>query len=320
MRSIACSIVVSIFLLTSIAAAFAGDGRPRTNRKSRPAVCPNKIIYDLTIPWPFHKAQGDQDGDGVLDNADKCPDTSRGAKVDMDGCPIDSDRDGVYDGLDACEGTPRGAKVDKRGCPIDSDKDGVYDGLDKCPGTPSGARVDGQGCPIDSDKDGIYDGLDKCPGTAANLKVDKNGCPIEVSEIETQFLDTGMISTSNITFAFNKADLQPSSYKVLDEIGRVLVEWPTLEIEIGGHTDAQGSEKYNQELSRRRAQAVKDYLVAKFPKIQAVNLSVKGYGESKPIAGNDSDEGRAANRRVEFVVKNKDQLKKEIEIKKQLQK
>ena len=290
MRFVVSSVVAVIFLLTSMAPAFAGEGKPRTNKKPRPEVCPDEIIYDLTIPWPFRKVRGDQDGDGVLDGADKCPDT------------------------------PRGAVVDKNGCPIDSDGDGVYNGLDKCPDTPRGAVVDKYGCPIDSDRDGVYDGIDKCPDTAANLKVDKQGCPIEVSEIETQFLDTGMIRTSNITFESDKAKLMPESNQVLNEIGGVLEEWPALEIEIGGHTDSQGSEKYNQELSQRRAQAVMDYLVANFSNIKSKNLSVIGYGESKPIADNNTDEGRAANRRVEFVVKNKDQLKKEIEHKKQLEK
>ena len=89
-------------------------------------------------------------------------------------------------------------------------------------------------------------------------------------------------------------------------------------IEIGGHTDARGSDAANQELSQKRAQAVRDYLVGKFPNLSASQYTAKGYGESKPIAGNDSEMGRAKNRRVEFTVLNREVLRKEIERRKTL--
>jgi OOP family OmpA-OmpF porin len=88
----------------------------------------------------------DSDGDGVYDHSDKCPNTPKGVKVDIKGCPLDSDGDGVYDYLDQCPNTPKGVKVDAKGCPLDTDGDGVYDYLDKCPGTPKGAIVDERGC------------------------------------------------------------------------------------------------------------------------------------------------------------------------------
>lgn len=91
---------------------------------------------------------GDSDGDGVLDSADKCPGTPSGAKVDSDGCALDSDGDGVLDYLDKCPGTSAGAAVDNDGCPLDSDGDGVLDYLDKCPGTPRGTEVDANGCKV----------------------------------------------------------------------------------------------------------------------------------------------------------------------------
>ena len=93
--------------------------------------------------------------------------------------PVDSDRDGIPDNADACPGTPAGVKVDARGCELDADRDGVVDRLDKCPGTPAGARVDAQGCELDSDRDGVVDRLDRCPGTRAGAKVDANGCEIQ---------------------------------------------------------------------------------------------------------------------------------------------
>ncbi|MFH1755378.1 MAG: OmpA family protein, partial [Candidatus Latescibacterota bacterium] len=167
---------------------------------------------------------------------------------------------------------------------------------------------------------GVYDGIDKCPDTPKNLQVDANGCPIETSEMEYQFLDTGMIRTSKINFEFDKSDLRPESHKILDEIGGILREWPDLQIEVGGHTDSQGSDKYNQKLSERRAKAVIDYLSAKFPRLSAGNLTAKGYGEGTPIVSNDTDEGRAQNRRVEFIVLNKEKLKRETKTKTQIKK
>jgi len=225
----------------------------------------------------------------------------------------DLDNDGIDDCIDKCAGTPAMATVDEKGCPSDSDGDGVYDGIDKCPDTPKGATVDATGCPMDSDGDGVYDGIDKCPDTPKELAVDEFGCPIKVSETETKFLDTGLISTSAINFKFNKAEVTPESYPVLDEIGEILVKWPELKVEIGGHTDSKGSESYNMKLSGERADAVKAYLVKKFPSLNTGNLTTKGYGEGSPIASNDTEEGRAKNRRVEFKVLNPEELKRETE-------
>ena len=262
----------------------------------------------------------DSDGDGVFDGLDQCTGTPKGATVDAKGCPSDSDGDGVYDGIDQCPDTPKGATVDARGCPTDSDSDGVYDGIDQCPNTPKGCTVDATGCPKDSDNDGVCDGIDKCPDTPAAAKVDSDGCPIVVSEKETELLDTGMIRLQNVNFETAKANILPESYPVLDEVGAILRKWPQLKIEIGGHCDSRGSDAYNLRLSDARAKSVKDYLVAKFPDLAADQLSTRGYGESKPIAKNNSALNMAKNRRVEFVVLNRDVLKKEVERRKLLEK
>ncbi|HSO22666.1 MAG TPA: thrombospondin type 3 repeat-containing protein, partial [Chondromyces sp.] len=89
----------------------------------------------------------DDDGDGVANHLDRCPDTPKGVTVDAEGCPVDSDGDGVPDYLDKCPGTPAGVKVNADGCPIDSDGDGVPDARDLCPDTPRGMAVDANGCP-----------------------------------------------------------------------------------------------------------------------------------------------------------------------------
>jgi len=261
----------------------------------------------------------DTDGDGVYDGIDQCEGTPRGATVDAKGCPSDADGDGVFDGLDQCAETPKGATVDAKGCPGDQDGDGVLDGLDQCPGTPKGAAVDERGCPKDSDGDGVFDGLDECPDTRPGLKVDAKGCPIEVTERETELLDTGMIRLQNVNFETNQSDILPESHATLDAVGTLLVRWPQLKLEIGGHTDSRGSAARNQQLSEARAQAVLTYLTGRFPQLAAGQFTVKGYGESRPVVRNTSELNWAKNRRVEFVVMNKDVLRKEVERRRMLQ-
>jgi OOP family OmpA-OmpF porin len=141
------------------------------------------LEYAIGLNYLFGKSapapEMDSDGDGVMDDMDKCPDTPRGASVDSDGCPLDSDGDGVFDYKDKCPDTPKGVVVDRNGCPLDSDGDGVTDDKDKCPDTPRGATVDMDGCPLDSDGDGVLDYMDKCPDTPRGVEVDRNGCPLD---------------------------------------------------------------------------------------------------------------------------------------------
>lgn len=121
----------------------------------------------------------DADADGVPDYLDRCPDTPEGVEVDENGCPLDEDKDGVPDYLDQCPGTPAKVIVDSVGCPLDTDGDGVPDYLDRCADTPGGVEVDERGCPVDTDHDGVADYLDKCPETPAGVRVDADGCPLD---------------------------------------------------------------------------------------------------------------------------------------------
>ncbi len=255
----------------------------------------------------------DSDGDAVYDGMDRCEGTPRGARVDIHGCPSDADADGVLDGLDRCANTPRGALVDADGCPSDADADAVLDGIDACPNTPRGAAVDARGCPADGDGDGVSDGLDQCPNTPAGLRVDVSGCPIEITERETEFLDTGLIRLQGIQFETGKADILPASTSDLDVVGAILQKWPQLRIEVGGHTDARGTAASNQALSEARARAVVEWLTSRNPALQASQFTARGYGEGTPIATNGTAAGRAINRRVEFKVLNRDVLRREIE-------
>jgi OOP family OmpA-OmpF porin len=258
----------------------------------------------------------DGDGDGIVNGIDQCADTPRGATVDARGCPTDADSDGVPDGIDQCASTPSGASVDARGCPVDGDGDGIPDGVDRCANTPTGALVGPDGCPRDTDADGVPDGLDKCPETIAGIRVDKDGCAMVKTEIQTELLDTGMIRISNINFDSGKSTIPEESFPILNDVGVILVKWPELEFEIGGHTDSRGSATSNQKLSEARATAVRDYLVGKHPALTTERFKIKGYGESKPVVKNTNAVNMSKNRRVEFVVLNKDVLKRSIETQK----
>jgi len=233
----------------------------------------------------------DSDGDGVPDYKDKCPDTKQGLKVDENGCAIDSDNDGVPDELDKCPNTPRGMKVNESGCP-DTDNDGVFDDVDKCPGTPAGAAVDATGCPKDSDGDGVPDYKDECPNTPAGTQVDLKGCA-KVDTVKKEIILSG-----DTNFEFNKAALLPSAYPMLDQLAKTMKDNPETRWRVEGYTDSKGSDSYNMKLSRERAQSVVDYLINKG--IERSRLEVVPLGESQPVASNDTPEGRAMNRRVEI--------------------
>lgn len=235
----------------------------------------------------------DQDMDGVGDYMDKCPNTPRGAVVDATGCPLDSDDDGVFDGIDQCPDTPKGAEVDEKGCPSDRDGDGVFFGIDLCPDTPPGIMVDATGCPLDSDGDGVFDGPDQCPDTPAGAQVDERGCLVQ-------------LELQNVEFEFNSFQLTSAARAYLTELAGQIVQQADPEgtgrLELRGFTDSVGAEAYNQRLSERRAEAVRDFLLTTSMDMEqfANRLDAVGYGEADPVASNDTEEGRARNRRVEL--------------------
>jgi len=227
----------------------------------------------------------------------KCQNVPECCIVDNDGCPSDSDKDGVCDGCDKCPDTPAGCVVDENGCPVDSDKDGVCDGRDKCPDTLVGCIVDENGCPVDSDKDGVCDGLDKCPGTPAGVKVDKDGCPLP------EIVEKGR-TTLEVLFDFDKSNIKGNYSKDIDALADVMKKYGDLNVTIEGHTDNLNRSRnpnYNKKLSQRRADAVKKYLVEESG-IDVKRLTAIGFGAEKPIASNETEEGRQKNRRVEAVV------------------
>lgn len=185
---------------------------------------------------------------------------------------------------------------------VDTDNDGIIDREDKCPDEPedSDGFEDGDGCPdADNDTDEIRDTDDKCPDepeTKNNYK-DEDGCPDEVP-IEIQSF-TGKIE--GINFEYDSANLTRDSYPVLDAAVVKLKEFSDLEVMIVGHTDDQGSDEYNLELSQKRAETVRRYLISRG--IDESRLKALGMGKNQPLVDNDSDESRAINRRVEFNIK-----------------
>ena len=176
----------------------------------------------------------------------------------------------------------------------DKDGDGIPDKLDRCPGQAEDfdGFQDEDGCPDpDNDGDGVPDLSDACPNTPAGVEVDERGCPV-VKEI------TEALVLKGVRFVKGSDQLTLDSQSILDDVAKSLLAYPDVVIEIQGHTDSSGSAVFNERLSLRRAESVRDYLVTQGVDIQ--RMRAVGYGERFPIASNGSDEGRAQNRRVEI--------------------
>lgn len=227
----------------------------------------------------------DSDGDGIQDNMDACP--NEAGLVAFDGCP-DTDGDGVPNPEDEC---PTVAGLESmNGCP-DADGDGIMDSEDECPD--EAGPVDNNGCPWeDMDNDGVLDKDDECPEVAGT--VENDGCPgpsVEIIEELNEYSRT-------VLFDLNKATIRPESDETLQAIADIMMEYPNTIFHIEGHTDSSGAAAYNEQLSRERAQSVVDWLVEHG--IPEKRLTSEGYGETQPIATNETAEGRQQNRRVEI--------------------
>jgi len=134
----------------------------------------------------------------------------------------------------------------------------------------------------DSDGDGITDDIDQCPGTPNGVTPDGRGCWV----------------VPGLRFAFDKAEIEPRYHEHLENMVRVLRENPGMRIRVDGYTDSIGAETYNQGLSERRAAAVKSFLASQG--IDATRVTAKGFGEENPAYTNETEEGRAGNRRTEI--------------------
>ena len=225
----------------------------------------------------------------------------------------DADNDGIPDDLDACPTEPEDHQGSdpNDGCPVppDKDGDGIPDMYDKCPDQPEDKDgiQDADGCPEDdADQDGVPDAQDACPREPGKPSPDpkKNGCPIFIQK------DEGVVRVlQQVHFATGKADILPDSFPMLNEIAQLLKVNPGIKkMSIEGHTDNKGSADLNKTLSQKRADSVMKYLVDHG--VEQGRLEAHGYGMERPIESNDTDKGRAANRRVEFKITDEDDASK----------
>lgn len=243
--------------------------------------CPNMAGTAANNGCP----ETDSDNDGVPDNLDKCPHLV--GSPSNGGCPtLDADNDGVPDDVDRCPNAAGPASSE--GCP-DADNDGIPDYLDKCPNK-AGIKAFG-GCP-DSDNDGIDDSRDRCPDTPG--PVSNNGCP-EISQADQDVLDLAMRA---VQFDTGKATLKSESFTILTQIAGIMNRYPSYNLSISGHTDNVGGAATNQSLSERRAKSCYDYLITQG--VSSSRMNFAGFGESRPIADNNTLRGKTLNRRVEF--------------------
>jgi len=254
----------------------------------------------------------DNDRDGILDVDDKCPNIpeDKDGFQDEDGCPEgnknDRDGDGILDDVDKCPDDPEDFDQfqDEDGCPDpDNDQDGILDVDDLCPNDPEDKDgfEDEDGCPdLDNDKDRILDKDDKCPNEPETYNgfEDEDGCPDRGRVVVT---DTSIEILDMVYFELDKAVIKKESYPILDAVASTLQGNPSISlIEIQGHTDEQGNDAYNLDLSDRRAAAVKKYIADKG--VDEKRLTSQGYGETQPLVREKNQAAYAKNRRVAFLI------------------
>jgi len=238
----------------------------------------------------------DGSGQPVFAKYDKCvhaPNQAKNAVFTECGDVMDDDGDGVNNDEDKCPNTPAGVKVDAAGCALDGDNDGVADYKDKCPNNTAeeiSKGVNADGCPKDTDGDGIPDYKDACPNEAGTPE--NNGCPI-VASVAT-------LTDKMVNFKFDQYSLTADGHHVINQLVEFINNNNLKDVLVTGHTDSYGSDAYNQKLSEKRAQTVGDALRASG--VPAAKIVENGAGESSPIESNKTSAGRSANRRVKIQI------------------
>ncbi len=262
-----------------------------------------KLVASLGWSPPPTPVVVDSDGDRVFDDVDECPREPEDPDgfQDHDGCPEpDNDGDGVLDVGDRCIDGHEDVDgfEDDDGCAdLDDDQDGIADLSDglagACRNIPEDKDgfQDEDGCPDpDNDGDGILDASDGCPLDAVNR------CGVSLDPCEIKIDQT-------IFFAFDRADVLPESFAILDAVAAVLgTNEAIARIEVQGHSDSLGAADYNLALSQRRAEAVVARILATGKGIAPARLVAKGYGLTRPLVANTNPANRAKNRRVQFII------------------
>ena len=230
--------------------------------------------------------------------------------VNTEARAADTDHDGLPDDIDLCPTEPEDHKLPNPddGCPAppDRDGDGIPDSSDACPDKPEDFDKidDADGCPEDDfDKDNIGDAVDACPKEPGepSAEKDKNGCPVFIRRLEGS---TEIEILKQVQFATGSAKILSNSFKILDEVVKLMtINKDIALVAIEGHTDNKGKDKDNEKLSDDRANSVRQYIVDKG--IHPDRLTAKGFGPYKPIADNNTADGRQKNRRVEFHIRDK---------------
>jgi|GEM_PF-921655 len=222
--------------------------------------------------------------------------------------PLDRDGDGIPDKRDLCPTDPEDFDgfQDEDGCPDwDNDNDGIKDVIDGAPNDPEDfdGWEDTDGIPdLDNDGDGIPDTIDKCPNEPETFNgyMDDDGCPDEVP-VEVKMPEKKLIIMTDIKFKPDKAEMLPGQYDSLAEAGMILKDYPDITVTISGHAASTGRFDFEMQLSKDRAQTIKNYLVTKYG-IDSSKIDTQGFGSTMPLGDNSTEYGRAMNRRIEFTV------------------
>ncbi|HYO93895.1 MAG TPA: OmpA family protein, partial [Polyangiaceae bacterium] len=259
-------------------------------------------LFDLS---PTSAQRRDADGDGIYDDADKCPQVPEDPDdfQDDDGCPeLDNDNDGIADAKDRCPNEPedKDGFEDGDGCPeLDNDKDGIPDATDKCPleAEDRDGFDDEDGCPDpDNDKDGIPDVSDLCPfePETVNDYADTDGCP---DEDQVRVIGDQIVLDDRVHFWVNSHIIRRDSFPLLQRLAKLIGDHPEyVQIDIAGHADERGPDSFNIPLSKNRARAVLEFLVK--AGIPRERLNAEGFGETKPLIDRKSEHAYYKNRRV----------------------
>ncbi len=265
-----------------------------------PKVREHMEIANQNVKLAWKKASAceppDSDRDGILDSMDQCPQEPEDDDdwEDEDGCPDpDNDDDDILDDEDKCPDDAEDIDEfeDEDGCPdLDNDEDSVLDKDDRCPMDPEDKDEweDEDGCPEpDNDQDGVLDKEDKCPNEAETFNglEDEDGCPDASDYSFIEVTDTAIEIKQKIYFATGKDRILSKSFPTLNEVALALKEHPNFQVEIGGHTDSRGNDRYNMKLSEKRSKSVRKYLIRKGG-INGDRLTAIGYGETQPIDTN----------------------------------
>jgi outer membrane protein OmpA-like peptidoglycan-associated protein len=269
----------------------------------------------------------DPDGDGVPERADRCPGTLKGARVDAVGCSHDADGDLSPDGIDTCPDTPAGAQVDARGCPLDGDSDGVVDGIDRCPDSPARTEVDPTGCPKPEPQPAPPPALVPAPApapapapvpspavtpdtarapavTPAPRPDTTKAAPVPHAPVRPDTArKAAPVTRSRVVILpgtiwnYRSSTINATGIPGLDSIVAQLRENPKLIAEVRGYAHDRLVPADNNLLSKRRADAIKTYMVSKG--VTAGRVSAAGLGSRTLLVNDTTDSARITNRRVE---------------------